>query len=456
MFKPSLMRTWRTGIFFVAGALGGGSGCSGGNGGFGGAGGDAGPPHCLTAADCAADLVCHLGICQAAVVGDGTSPGDSDTTSSGCNCTGRQICDPATGTCSDAAICVTDGDCVAPRVCVFGACEDPPACRTAADCAGALTCYVPQLECGALSCTTGADCPASLHCLPATSICVACLVDSDCPGTQVCPFGSCQEGPSCAADGDCLSGRVCTASACQDPSCATDSSEPNEDFAAATQIAAGSHTYTLSTTDTDMLFVPLTIGDGLLARATYTDALGDVIIEAYEADETWITWSPGNRGAASLRVEETTGAGVYIEIYLDDGICVAVALEVEVFAGGGCFNDFGEANDTAATASTVPSDPVAVTRDVELCPNDTDWYAVTIAAGATLTVTIATSEGAPPIAEAYEADGETLLLRDVTANPNKSLVQANTGAAAATYLLRLEAADAAVLGAEAVLTFDTQ
>jgi len=164
---------------------------------------------CLADADCAGGQVC-----------DPTSKTCVECVTDG-DCGGGQVCDPASNACVE---CVTDGDCAGTQTCDAATNTCQAACTDDATGATADTgCAAPTPECDATTpgnetCVTCQDdaaagaidggCSAATPACDTSSgtpVCVACLVDDDCGGGQVCDPASnaCVE---CVADADCGAG----------------------------------------------------------------------------------------------------------------------------------------------------------------------------------------------------------------------------------------------------------
>jgi len=109
------------------------------------------------------------------------------------------ICDPARceGVCDSLFGCVeceTDKECKDGWTCTSGFCEVPfSSCAKASDC------------------PDGAKCTASGSTPDLSGSCVACLVDNDCKGDEVCDNGRCA---NCVDDRECGDGQYCISGHC--------------------------------------------------------------------------------------------------------------------------------------------------------------------------------------------------------------------------------------------------
>jgi hypothetical protein len=154
---------------------------------------------CTQNSHCALNEFCDFGWCRPQCTGDG-------------DCIGGRVCDLATNTC------------VVPcsQTCPLGqACDSAMVCRTV--CGSDAQCG-PNQKCDT-SGFCGPECLDSTDCTVEFSLCQAgecvpsglCVVDADCPDTQVCNGGSCQSRPPglpCSSACDCRQGEVCQTGAC--------------------------------------------------------------------------------------------------------------------------------------------------------------------------------------------------------------------------------------------------
>jgi len=143
-------------------------------------------------------------------------------------CSGAQSC--IDDRCQEPERCLVDEDCLGLRVCELGICSAAN-CETHSDCEAlcsnrlcapslpdaceAHSCPRPQVCSERLGlcylddlCETDNDCPAGLPFCDGGE-CMACVIDSDCTGSEECLFGVCRFIGGCEVDNDCPGSRIC-------------------------------------------------------------------------------------------------------------------------------------------------------------------------------------------------------------------------------------------------------
>lgn len=288
------------------------------------------------------------------------------------------------------------------------------------------------------NCTPGDDatCPDNLRCNAACD-CVKCLGDADCGAGLICNIraGQCQSEGLCFSDADCAEPLICGRTAlcevapppCEDDfdcaiaeicnlenqrcelpggECIDDRLEDHDTPADAEPRIPGTTApaifddLVLCPGDDDVYAVTLSAGDGLLVkvleRPTSDELLGFARATVYLLDSSAET---------SLDFAETAPRGdgtLYYVAQVDETVFVRISallgatfydLEMQVFGDDVCAKDAFEGdtdNDDVARASVVA--PAVIDLGVELegeiCPGDTDVFAVDVGDGQELTATL--------------------------------------------------------------------
>lgn len=166
---------------------------------------DPGTERCV---ECTATADCSAGVCGEGFCVDGC---DTDA-----QCEGGEVCDMASGTCTDAT-CSDDSMCAGGEQCTGGICRPigPEDCSTDSDCVGGEVCVdracVP-VGCG---CVSDADCSPDAVCVDCSCLEPECVGSADCGGGERCVDGACELiRPECETAADCPTGNICSASSC--------------------------------------------------------------------------------------------------------------------------------------------------------------------------------------------------------------------------------------------------
>ncbi len=133
--------------------------------------------------------------------------------------------------------------------------------------------------------------------------------------------------------------------------------------------------------DVDWFRLELDEGDRLSAELTRPKEAGALSLTLFTSDGTTALAPAG--GEVGEAVEHTVGQGGAYLLRVDnvDDDEVSYAMAVEVRPPCARTEDRFEPNDTPADASTVS---VGKLPDLKICPEDDDWYAVTLAEGESL------------------------------------------------------------------------
>lgn len=232
--------------------------------------------------------------------------------------------------------------------------------------------------------------------LPARALCAACTASSQC-GDGLCTLGPvgaliCQ--PACTPTCDtCVERRsanaevvsVCADECAADEVCAPDSNEPNDVLDDATILIDPSISGRICPTDTDLFAIEVTDGQRLQVTLQIADCGGDL-----DLGLSTLAGSPISVSAGTTRTETITfcpGADAS-----DDGLVIAevigfedadgdYTLRVEPLEGPCCVDDPLEENDSASLAISLESGDVI---EATICPDDSDFYEVTLDAPGTL------------------------------------------------------------------------
>lgn len=418
---------------------------------------------CTTAEDCSPNEHCQLGICAGGAfestdpgvpangsdggdrsVGDGSDGDDpSPDDGTGCDCFGLQLCDDVQQTCVSPDICIYDEDCATHAVCDRGVCDDESQ--------------------GICDPSTGNNrgCPRGRVC-EEHGHCVFCVDATGCDGNQECVDGSCIEPDHCTSSSDCMGGATCFEPGADTGTCAGPFSEADcfddgyrtatSENTAASLPATGDMALVLCGADKRFVAVPITGGDGLVARLSYpsghlTDPTRASLRIYQTIDDSFEVLAETNLvtdNRAVIGVPSTLGEGsinLYVAVESADAFELPVGLSARVVPGGYCIVDELEDNDTSATAFDVGFEPNNRTYELTVCGDDDDWFVATIGAQTTLTVTMYPDANAlTPAAELYEgnpAANHARKLRDASDSSPKVLTYKNVSGETKDYYIRI-------------------
>lgn len=295
---------------------------------------------------------------------------------SDCDASLGQVCDDATGACKSTG-CVSDAMC-APQRC-NGATRQCVSCLTSADCAfgGACSggvCIEPA------SCAADADCIYPSRC--ASGTCAECLSDADCRSGQACsPLGRCVEPTACNDATSCLSGRTCTNGACAAAACTADALEPNDTAGVARAIPTGRVDAVLCPNERDFYVLPVRSGDGVSVEISYDPTQGSPRLSLMPGTpaRSAVAAADDGSGRQVVTIENLPANTAQVLVRVDGGDGshrLAYSLESKV-AAGLCADDGREPDDSQNQAQR--ASPGVYTGT--LCPANTDWLALDVAAG---------------------------------------------------------------------------
>ncbi len=344
-------------------------------------------------------------------------------------------CNPNSETCSpllDACISACINECTPGD---DATCPDELRCNAACDC---------------VTCLNNDDCGAGLICNIRAGRCQSenlCFSDADCESPLICDFATqlCQVAPpACEDDFDCQIAEICNLATtrCELPTgeCLDDRLEDSDTPATARLRVPGVggpalfDDLVLCPGDDDVYSVELLAGDGLLVKVTErarpAELQGIAHATVYLLDSAAET---------SLDFAETAPRGngvMYYVAQVDETVFVRISallgatfydLELEKFGDNVCAKDRFEGdtdNDEVARAFAVTPDLIAtadqagVDLEGEVCPGDSDVYAVDVAAGQQLTTVLDFDAAAADLDVAYvDAQNNVLQQRAGTSAP---------------------------------------
>lgn len=352
----------------------------------------------------------------------------ADACEADCDCAGNRVCD-GEGACVEGCTddeacsaadptrpacfagrcgnCGADDDCFGNSPCADNLCVPVPDCEDSRECAG-LRCVdgecVDPLPCG--DCPEGWVCDeASGNCQPnrercredgecaldlvcVTSInppgCGRCQHADDCPSQQQCDLGTgtCVEG-GCADDGDCVLGRVCNAGACEAPACDEDNFEDNDDFANASEIAAGVEHRDLGGCDDDWYVFMLPARTQVVVTMRQDGFAADLDVEVYDADQRLIgAGRTGNHSDSAAAGPFGNARQVYVRVFhggAPSAETYSLAIDLEA-AADGCLDDAWEAGagddifENGRVVRRAGQPGFADNLVGTVCPGDADFF----------------------------------------------------------------------------------
>ncbi|MBH24819.1 MAG: hypothetical protein CMH57_10270 [Myxococcales bacterium] len=265
---------------------------------------------------------------------------------------------------------------------------------------------------GATPCEEDSGCGVGEICVE--ELCqLGCREDQDCAQNELCLEQQCvAQGVGCRDDGDCGGGFYCDLRqqrcAEDDGGCRDDLDEPNDNTAEAT-VVDGEAQFTgryLCDGDNDYYRVMAEVGEVIVVEMRFTHADGDLAFEILESggrpllredtdtddEETvYVVQSPGAYYVRVFSTDDEEGFNTY-------NLSVVVSEDVET-----CEDDL-EPNQDAQQAAGIRTG----SYDLSLCPEDTDWFALNLAPGAMVELSL-TSASTRMALTFYDRDGSTVL-----------------------------------------------
>ena len=364
---------------------------------------------CLGNNDCVAPATCQAGVCVGPAAPDGgvgmdvSSAGGQCTMDSecgpptrvcesqqcvlGCNEFGGLSCDPNSEVCDTntgrcvvvAPPCTMDSECAPPQsVCEQGQCVGGCAIPGGIQCVGGMTCDMATGRCvmGGPICRDDTDCmPPSTICNLNTGACDPGCGTTGCTAPQMCN----------TMTGYCETGEACT----------DDTLEQNDSAAAAATINAGTQpNLSLCPSDDDYYKLALTTGQSASVEITFLHGEGNLDLEVTGPGGTVITNSTSQTDDEAVSFTAMSDGDHVVRVFSvrDFGPKPGnqYAMVTTVSGGGGgmptqCPSDMFEPNDSISAAPVMAAGQYPT---LSICPSDDDYYAITLAAGEQLDVSI--------------------------------------------------------------------
>lgn len=422
---------------------------------------DAGrPPECLSRADCADGKVCTAeqycdfcsssGQCRTREVCDAEKLlcrlrdgwGEACTTNEACPagswckqglcldrsqvslCPGGQNsecglgerCNAVTTVCEEDLGCSESADCSAVEICNTGSRKCVPRCtvETQADvCAAGERCV--EEKC--VQCASSAECGVGLVC-DAAGKCSSgnrCYGDRDCKVPLICfaQTGAClPKAPPCVSDDYCPPDKRCDVGSgkCVPRACQADRYEPNNDAATAFGVAATSYRdLTLCLNDQDWYALNLSRGDQLGVNLD-ADPFSENVFSTFIKDGTGRSLAAGK-----LLVSYVAPATQkYFVVVSTTDPYQPYDITFLLSRGTPCDDDALEPNDTQAQPTLVNASSLL---EGAICPQDQDWFQVTVPSGKGLTASLVNYDAAKGLLRLCAFDGATQLSCDDAAAP---------------------------------------
>ncbi len=362
---------------------------------------------CEEPARCQGDIDCErLRVCQGQVCSEPCVDDEA--------CEGRQRCDRDTGRCVAPGVCQGDQDCPGATLCRAGECL-VPGCESHSDCAGACV----DARCVAaapVQCADDGDCGGDLACEAVDACsqvtpcegagdcdasapmcdrgrCVDCAVDGDCARAEVCEEGGCLLVLGCQADRDCPGARECEEERCVPAACEGDRVDRG---ASTNQLTDQAYTdFVLCDGDVDIYRFDLPANLGLSVVLRHDGEAGDLSLALQEAGPPPVPLVHSDGRFATERVGLDAAQGVrFINVVVRGaaGGDVDYSLELRLHGAQWCAPDRFEGLGSDDRQALGTAAGVGAYEHV-VCPGDSDWFNVPVAAGTRLTVRATPAQG---------------------------------------------------------------
>jgi hypothetical protein len=357
---------------------------------------------CSETAPCDAGFFCALGTCREAAT--------SQPCATRLDCAPGSMCDKLSFFCIEEAPCTFAEQGFPETACDFEeTCDAGGACRQ--ECQGFCTPETEEEDCGAglrcdgacrcVQCLDNRDCGAGLVCNVRSGRCQSenlCFSNADCdsplecdPRTALCILPP----PPCDDDFDCAVAEICNlqTARCELPGgqCFDDRFEDAdtpataEDLAVVIGVPKLFDDLVLCPDDDDVYRFDLLAGDRLIATATNTlpqaRATLWLLDENAETSVAFAETPPRGDGRIVFTAQNDQPVFLRINALLAQS---PYDLDVQLERATPCAPDFFEGetgNDTLATATPPALIPFGVALQGEVCPRDTDLFAVDVAPG---------------------------------------------------------------------------
>jgi hypothetical protein len=357
---------------------------------------------CNATAPCDAGSFCALGTCREAAT--------SQPCATRLDCAPGFMCDKQSFFCIEEAPCTFADQGFPETTCDFEEiCDDGGACRQ--ECQGLCTPETEEQDCGAglrcdgacrcVQCLDNGDCGAGLVCNVRSGRCQSenlCFSNADCasplecdPRTALCILPP----PPCDDDFDCAVAEICNlqTTRCELPGGAcfddrfedADTPASAEAFSLMVGVPRLFDDLVLCPDDDDVYLLELLAGDRVTATVTRALPQARATLWLLDSDaETSIAFAETPpRGNGRLVYTAQRDESVYLRV---NALLAQTSydLEVAVESSTPCGADFFEGelgNDTLATATAPALVPFGVALQGEVCPRDTEVFAVDVAPG---------------------------------------------------------------------------
>ena len=382
---------------------------------------------CSTNEECPAGSWCKQGLCQDR---SAVSLCPQGTTA---ECPQGNRCNTITTVCEEDLGCSEDVDCSAGEVCNVGSRQCVPRCTVenqSTVCNAGEKCSSEKC----VQCDTNADCGPGLKCDPAghCSVGERCYSDRDCQVPLVCfvQTGAClAKAPPCVSNDNCADNQRCDVSAgkCVPRDCQPDRYEPDNDFTTAFGVANGSYRdLTLCPNDIDYYSLQLSRGD-LLGVNIDADPFAENNFSTVIKDGTGRSLAAGKLLVSYVAPANQKYFVVISTVDPFQPYDVTFLLN----RGTPCDDDALEPNDSSTQATMVNG---ASLLEGAICPQDQDWFSVSVPANKALTVSLVNYDAGRGALQLCAFDGATQLSCSDTATP---LLQVPSASTARTLLLKV-------------------
>jgi hypothetical protein len=329
-------------------------------------------------------------------------------------------CNKVNTVCEEDLGCSTTADCSAGETCNTGSRACQPTCTADTQstvCAAGERC-VNSL---CVQCASNAECDPGLTCDTAGH-CVAgqrCYTDRDCKVPLVCfvQTGAClPKAPPCVSNDNCAPDQRCDVPSgkCVPKTCQPDRYEPDNDLAHAFNATAGAYLgLTLCPGDVDWYALALNRGDQLGVNVD-ADLFAENGFSTVVKDGSGRTLASGHFLASYVA---PTAAKYYVVVSTTDQF-QPYDVTFLMSRGTPCDDDAFEPNDALAQATLLRSSTMA---DGVVCPQDQDWFDVTVPAGKGVTVSLVNYDSGKGLLQLCLMQGDGVTPFSCSADPNPSV-----------------------------------
>jgi hypothetical protein len=334
-------------------------------------------------------------------------------------------CNVVNTVCEEDLGCSDDTDCGATEVCNTGSRTCVPRCtpETQVDvCKPGEKCVLSKC----VQCATDAECGVGLKCDAAgrCSTGSRCYTDRDCKVPLVCfaQTGAClPKAPACVSDDSCLPDQRCDVGSgkCVPRTCQPDRYEPDNDITQAYGISASRYdNLTLCPGDVDWYSLSLSRGDQLGVNLD-ADPFSENNFSTLVKDGSGRTLAAGKLLVSYVAAPQN----YFVSISTIDPF---QPYDVTFLLSRGipCDDDANEPNDSAAAPTALNT---ATSIDGAICPQDQDWFRVSVPAGKSLRASLVNYDAGKGLLRLCAFDGLTQLACDDATLPSVSASAAAVG-----------------------------